>query len=628
MATITRATFRTNSNGALVASRVIVRWPTCDEEDCIGRRLESGKCLTHAADFDREVALQDVSRTGMIHAGGLTISSTLLEQILAAMPRDSDGRRKVALASFELATFQGNIRFKDVVFQETVFIDATFEGEVSLFRVTFQGDTRFAGARFQRKTYFSDVIFSGDTGFENATFEDYTDFTNAKFEASILFQSTNFKDRANFDGATFKGDTGFWETTFGDNAQFNVVSFRGETWFERATFQGSAQFEDATFQCDVLFGSATFQGVTNFAGTIMRRKADFTAASFEHAPQLGPILAFRGLDLNDVHFSEPVTIEVSTPDLRCRWARFSGGVQFRLRWARVVLDDADMSAPSLLFGIPALASDDLTTAERRIAKAWTRLYADSISERPRLLSARRANVAGLGLSNVSLTDCRFAGAHNLDHLRLEGDVTLGLSAARAGWEQRQVIAEESTWRASRPRDRQWTAPQWPDWAGDEPTPLDPDMIAGLYRALRKGREDAKDEPGAADFYYGEMEMRRHANRRAGERESRSRGRVDRAVLSVYWLVSGYGLRAWRAFAAFGVIVAVFALAFHLAGFISPPKPATYWTSLLYAFRSTLSLSDDAVSLTNFGQLLQALLRLTGPVLLGLGLLALRGRVKR
>jgi hypothetical protein len=36
--------------------------------------------------------------------------------------------------------------------------------------------------------------------------------------------------------------------------------------------------------------------------------------------------------------------------------------------------------------------------------------------------------------------------------------------------------------------------------------LDPGQIAGLYRALRKGREDAKNEPGAADFYYGEMEM--------------------------------------------------------------------------------------------------------------------------
>jgi hypothetical protein len=32
-------------------------------------------------------------------------------------------------------------------------------------------------------------------------------------------------------------------------------------------------------------------------------------------------------------------------------------------------------------------------------------------------------------------------------------------------------------------------------------------IQAVYRDLRKGREDAKDEPGAADFYYGEMEKR-------------------------------------------------------------------------------------------------------------------------
>lgn len=68
--------------------------------------------------------------------------------------------------------------------------------------------------------------------------------------------------------------------------------------------------------------------------------------------------------------------------------------------------------------------------------------------------------------------------------------------------------------------------------------------------------------------------------------------------------------------------------FHFVGFTKPPQPVSYWTSLLYAFRSTLSLSDDSVNLTSWGQLLQALLRLTGPVLLGLGLLALRGRVKR
>jgi hypothetical protein len=161
--------------------------------------------------------------------------------------------------------------------------------------------------------------------------------------------------------------------------------------------------------------------------------------------------------------------------------------------------------------------------------------------------------------------------------------------------------------------------------------LHPGQIAGLYRALRKGREDGKDEPGAADFYYGEMEMRRRA-RPGGNPGSQSgaaaRGRVERGILTAYWLVSGYGLRAWRAVAWLAAASALLAVAFHLVGFASPPRPVSYWTSLLYAFRANLSLTDDQVTLTAWGQLLQAVLRLTGPVLLGLALLALRGRVKR
>ena len=347
--------------------------------------------------------------------------------------------------------------------------------------------------------------------------------------------------------------------------------------------------------------------------------------------------------MDGVQFAQPVQIEASSCGLCCRRARFLGGVQFRLCWARVVLDDTDLSAPSLLTGIPRLASPELASQEQRIARAWKRLFAGEISEQPRLLSLQRANVAGLGLGNVNLARCRFSGAHNLDKLLLEADVVFALSPARPGWERRQVIAEESSWRADRTRPRRWTDPWWPtdgsevsardedrrrtDWAGKKPAVLTPGAIAGLYRALRKGREDAKDEPGATDFYYGEMEMRRYMRGQANESGGDSRGRVDRGVLTAYW-VSGYGLRAWRALAWLAGITVAFALAFHLGGFTRPPQPATYWTSLLYAFRSTLSLTDNEVTLTAWGQMLQALLRLTGPVLLGLVLLALRGRVKR
>ena len=67
----------------------------------------------------------------------------------------------------------------------------------------------------------------------------------------------------------------------------------------------------------------------------------------------------------------------------------------------------------------------------------------------------------------------------------------------------------------------------------------------LYRELHKGREDAKDEPGAADFYYGEMEMRRH---------DPGTPTAERLVLWAYWLLSGYALRAWRALAALVLVV--------------------------------------------------------------------------
>jgi hypothetical protein len=132
--------------------------------------------------------------------------------------------------------------------------------------------------------------------------------------------------------------------------------------------------------------------------------------------------------------------------------------------------------------------------------------------------------------------------------------------------------------------------------------LEPGQIAGLYRALRKGREDVKDEPGAADFYYGEMEMRRHARPLSDGNLDRhsaatSGGRVERGILTAYWLVSAYGLRAARAVAVLAVVTMLLAVAFHVVGFAVPPRPVSYWTSLLYTFRAPLSLTDDQVKPT-------------------------------
>ena len=253
--------------------------------------------------------------------------------------------------------------------------------------------------------------------------------------------------------------------------------------------------------------------------------------------------------MDEVQFAQPVQIEVSTTSICCRRAQFPSGVRFQLRWARVVLEDTDLAAPSIIAGIPSLSTAVLARQEEQIARAWRRLLADEISERPQLLSLRGVNVAGLRLSNVSVADCRFADADNLDKLRLDSGslvrVPIGLGFRGWDWDWRQVIADERDWRAKQRFGLwHWAAPIRPNWIDDQlPGLVEPSQIARLYRALRKGVEDAKDEPGAADFYYGEMEMRRRA-RPGGNPDGRAMaaGRVERGILTAYWLVSGYGPR--------------------------------------------------------------------------------------
>jgi len=239
------------------------------------------------------------------------------------------------------------------------------------------------------------------------------------------------------------------------------------------------------------------------------------------------------------------------------------------------------------------------------------------------------------VADVDLSECRFAGAHNLDKLRIEGE---GAFAVRRGWPRtaRQILTEETG-------------------AGR----LSATEVSALYRALRKGREDNRDGAGSGDFYYGEMEMRRRAAhelaRHAWQRANWGQwaeARVQHAVLWLYWLVSGYALRAWRALLAFAVVVMSGAVLLSFWGFPAEPgfRPvATTSGALVYesvapapdagierlpaALRisvrsATALLRGPDRPLTPAGEWVETGIRLTGPVLLGLAVLSLRGRIRR
>jgi hypothetical protein len=139
----------------------------------------------------------------------------------------------------------------------------------------------------------------------------------------------------------------------------------------------------------------------------------------------------------------------------------------------------------------------------------------------------------------------------------------------------------------------------------------PEQVAGLYRALRKSFEDSKNEAGAGDFYYGEMEMRRKA---------RSTRWAERVILCLYWLLSGYGQRAGRALLALLVLITTVAGLLVVWG--QPVEVAARIAVGAVVFR------DDRTDLTAAGEWTVLVARFLGPVLLALAVLAVRARVKR
>ena len=189
------------------------------------------------------------------------------------------------------------------------------------------------------------------------------------------------------------------------------------------------------------------------------------------------------------------------------------------------------------------------------------------------------------------------------------------------WSAREALFEEHLWRASNaapgPRDG------WARLSDDDAEDIgtsNPDRLEVLYRQLRAVFEGASNEPGAADFYYGEMEMRRHAAHRGSERW----------LLGWYWFLSGYGLRGSRALGGLVALILSAAFVLQYTGF--PGQVPSYRYCALYAAGSVVSVSLASnhlpAVLTGWGDIIRIVLRIAGPVMLGLAALAVRGRVKR
>ncbi|MGW1762414.1 pentapeptide repeat-containing protein [Streptomyces mirabilis] len=588
----------------------------------------------------RAAYLNSLSAGADVDHRGTPFTQELLRLLLEALRDPTSGTASFGIARFEAAEFTGTADFDGAAFTGA----ARFDG------AQFTGDAKFAGVQFAGDAGFKVAKFSGEAWFGVAKFSSNADFNKTEFASMAMFGGVEFFGEADFDSAQFSGDAWFERADFASNALFGGVQFTGEAWF------GAVQFS-----ADAVFDGAEFSDASRFGGAQISGNARFTMARFAGASLLGPFVCKNVVALWGAVFEAPVTLEIAAREVQCIRTRWESTALVRLRYATVDLSQAVLSAPVAITAHPS----HFATLSILVVDESSLAYS---SDGVRLSSIQGVDAAHLVLTDIDLTDCLFSGAFHLDQLRLEGRTTFapvptgwhrrGIWPAR--WTPRRTLAEEHHWRAqtaSQPTPppghalspRQWRpGPQHPDPAL---TP-DPEDVAAVYRQIRKAFEDGKNEPGAADFYYGECEMRRH------DRTGTPKG--ERRLLWGYWLLSGYGLRASRAL--WWLAAAMLTTILLLMGFGLPndsPKQEATGTVPAGGGRVTFTIDKDdphnptghrftgtrfdkalnvtlnsvifrssGTDLTTAGTYIEMTSRLLEPTLLALAILAIRGRIKR
>jgi hypothetical protein len=429
----------------------------------------------------------------------------------------------------------------------------------------------------------SEASFDGTSGFERAIFMDIAKFNRATFGVAASFENVRFERGADFSGTTFAG----------------LATFTGITCGGSVTFE-SAKFSTARITAKSLGGDASFHNASV--------AADMT---LDLSGSLGTLV------LDELHAAGKVEMRAEAAAVRCENAAFDD------RATLLLANGPGLWLTDTVFAQPAVV-------ESRLRSVREPELRDNYLPQVKVRSLRGVEAEHLTLADVDLSQCLIYGLRRPDELRLSGRCRfaptprgwyLRWRCLPWHWTYREALYEEHLWRrASVTRTLGWqTTAGLDETLGAESDFLRPAGLAVLYRQLRQAVEDARNEPGAADLYYGEMEMRRISTQQ----------RDERWLLTVYWLVSGYGLRASRSLLVLSALVLGSALALQREGF--PGHTPGYLDCLLYAAGSVLSLDLTghlAAQLTDWGQLIRMVLRVGGPVLLGLGALAVRGRVKR
>ncbi|MEV7006910.1 pentapeptide repeat-containing protein [Streptosporangium sp. NPDC051022] len=398
------------------------------------------------------------------------------------------------------------------------------------------GRARFDLASFPEDARFGDVVFDGDVSFDQARFQRLASFVGARFAGNVSFREVRFARELSLHGVTVTGHAAFDRVSVGRDALFGEARFGRTVSFEAAEFHDFATFDGARFDGDATFRGCRFSRAVSFRKAEFGGLAGFEATRFWAGGYLAPVTVGRRLSLAGAWAGNGLDLTARDCPVDLRQVRVTGRLSVRLDCATADLEGATLRGPATVSG----------------------------NGTARVTSLRGVDAEALELSAVDLSVCRFTGIRTPERLRLTGclfaTTPRGVRFAPhwpplRWWTPRRTLADEHAWRGwsrpetdgtalqplprttSQPAPRQASQPA--SQSAPQPTPH---RLAHLYARLRAGVDD---KATAADFAFGAMEMRRATSRSSG-----------RWLLSLHWILSGYGLRMGRVLGWFVLLAAI------------------------------------------------------------------------
>ena len=410
---------------------------------------------------------------------------------------------------------------------------------------------------------------------------------------SVDFTNSIFHTKVDFVGFEF-GYGCFDEVTFFASANFRGTRFQGYASFRDTRFSQCGQsFVDAQFDADLSFAcsSSAIEDIRTMVALHLSRARLMKGARFDYRH-------FKyDVNLNNAEIGGDLLFSDATCD----------GI--------VNLDRVKIAKPLTVL-MPSASRLSLAEVHLTMPLSITTGYEGQPTGGPNRETAGLASLARATLTapltigtGIVLTRCKLVTATGLDNLRV--------TVADPEWtvfRRRRIVRDELS-----------------VWTAGQENSIDPRHVEAVYRQLRVALEASKAAPAAADFYYGEMEMRRIASPRIS---------FDRILLATYKIVSGYSLRLYRALLTYFIILLAVSLLLRYVTrlFVEDTVAAAgspgltfnrFWDVFAITARSSVTFFSPVTNgLTSAGTLLFIALRLTGPATLALAILAVRARVQR